>query len=380
MIFDYETLKVIWWVFVGVLLIGFAVTDGFDMGIGALLPFVGRSDEERRVVINAIGPTWEGNQVWFITAGGATFAAWPLVYATAFSGFYAALILTLFALFFRPVGFDFRSKVEDPRWRSAWDWGLFIGGAVPALVFGVAFGNLLLGVPFHFDPAMQVYNTGSFIALLNPFGLLTGLLSVAMLTMHGAAFLQLKSEGVIHERARAALKLFATATIVLFAAGGVWIAIGIDGYRIVSMPPADSAFMPLAKVVEKAHGAWLANYTAHPWMVLAPALGLGGAAAAIVMSILGRAAAAFVASAFSVSGIILTAGFSMFPFVMPSSSNPASSLTAWDAVSSHRTLQIMFWVVVLFLPIVMAYTAWVYHVMRGKVTVQQVRENPRGLY
>ena len=380
MILDYETLKVIWWLFVGVLLIGFAVTDGFDMGIGALLPFVGRNDEERRVIINSIGPTWEGNQVWFITAGGATFAAWPLVYATAFSGFYTALILTLFALFFRPVGFDFRSKVEDPRWRSAWDWGLFIGGAVPALVFGVAFGNLLLGVPFHFDPTMQVYYTGSFIALLNPFGLLAGLLSVAMLTMHGAAFLSLKSEGVIQVRARAALKLFAIVTIALFAIGGVWVATGIDGYRVVSMPPADTAFMPLAKVVERSPGAWLANYTAHPWTILAPALGFGGAAAAMLLSAGGRAGAAFVASALGVAGIILTAGFSMFPFVMASSSNPASSLTAWDAVSSHRTLQIMFWVVVLFLPIVIAYTAWVYRVMRGKVTVQQVRGNPRGMY
>jgi cytochrome d ubiquinol oxidase subunit II len=380
MIFDYETLKVIWWLFVGVLLVGFAVTDGFDMGVGTLLPFVGKSDEERRVIINSIGPTWEGNQVWFITAGGATFAAWPLVYATAFSGFYTALILTLFALFFRPVGFDFRSKVEDRRWRSAWDWGLFVGGAVPALVFGVAFGNLLLGVPFHFDPTMQVYYSGSFFALLNPFGLLAGLLSVAMLTMHGAAFLHLKTEGAIQRRARIALSIFAIATIVLFAIGGIWIATGIEGYRIVSMPPADTAFTPLAKTVEKASGAWLSNYAAHPWMIAAPVLGFAGAALALLLCTPRRAATAFVASAFSVSGVILTAGFSMFPFIMPSSSNLASSLTVWDAVSSHLTLQVMFWVVVLFLPIVLAYTAWVYRVMRGKVTVQQVRGNPRGMY
>jgi cytochrome d ubiquinol oxidase subunit II len=246
-------------------------------------------------------------------------------------------------------------------------------------VFGVAFGNLLLGVPFHFDPTMQVYYTGSFIALLNPFGLLAGLLSLSMLTMHGAAFLNLKSEGEIQARARAALKLFAIATIVLFAAGGVWIA-GIEGYRVVSMPPADTAFTPLAKTVERAAGAWLTNYTAHPWMAVAPVLGFAGAAAAPLLSGRGKAGAAFLASALSVSGIILTAGFSMFPFVMPSSSNPASSLTAWDAVSSHRTLQVMFWVVVVFLPIVITYTAWVYRVMRGKVTVQQVRSNPRGMY
>lgn len=148
MIIDYETLKLIWWMLVGVLLIGFVITDGFDMGAGALLPFLGRSDDERRVIINTVGPHWDGNQVWFITAGGAIFAAWPAVYAAAFSGFYIAMLLVLFALFFRPVGFDYRSKIEDPRWRRTWDWGLFVGGAVPALLFGVAFGNLLLGVPF----------------------------------------------------------------------------------------------------------------------------------------------------------------------------------------------------------------------------------------
>jgi len=380
MILDYETLKIVWWLFVGVLLVGFAVTDGFDMGVGTLLPFVGKNDEERRVVINSIGATWEGNQVWFITAGGATFAAWPLVYATAFSGFYAALILTLFALFFRPVGFDFRSKVDDPRWRKTWDWGLFIGGAVPPLIFGVTFGNLLQGVPFHFDSNMQVYYTGSFFGLLNPFGLLAGLLSVAMLTMHGATYLQIKSEGVIHERARAAAKLFGALTIVLFAIGGIWIATGINGYRIVSMPAADTAFGPLAKLVEKASGAWLDNFSKHPWMMIAPLLGFGGAAHAILFSLRDRPVAAFVSSALGVAGIILTAGFAMFPFVMPSNANLASSLTAWDAVSSHRTLQVMFWVVVVFLPIVLAYTSWVYSVMRGKVTVEQVRQHPHSMY
>jgi cytochrome d ubiquinol oxidase subunit II len=380
MILDYETLKIVWWLFVGVLLIGFAVTDGFDMGVGTLLPFLGRNDEERRVIINSVGATWEGNQVWFITAGGATFAAWPLVYAAAFSGLYWALLLVLFALFFRPVGFDFRSKVDDPRWRSAWDWGLFIGGTVPALVFGIAFGNLLLGLPFHFDRDLQVYYTGSFIALLSPFGLLAGVVSLAMLVMHGAAYLRLRTEGEIRARAGRALRVAAAAAIVAFAAAGIWIAAGIDGYRITSMPPADSAFTPLAKAVERTPGAWLANYSAHPWTLVAPLLGFGGALAAILWSRTSREIATFIATSVSVTGIILTAGLSMFPFVMPSSTNPASSLTAWDAVSSHRTLQIMFWVVVIFLPVVLAYTAWVYRVLRGKITVEQVRAKPRGLY
>jgi len=380
MIFDYETLKVIWWLFIGVLLIGFAVTDGFDMGVGALLPFLGRTDEERRVIINSVGATWEGNQVWFITAGGATFAAWPLVYATAFSGFYWALLLVLFALFFRPVGFDYRSKVDDPRWRNAWDWGLFIGGAVPALVFGVAFGNLLLGVPFHYDRDMQVYYAGSFFALLNPFGLLAGVVSLAMLIMHGATYLQLRSEGEINARARMAVKVAAIVMMAAFALAGLWLAAGIDGYRIVSMPQADTAFTPLAKAVVKEPGAWLANYGAHPWMIAAPVIAFAGAAIAIVFSTVNRPLAAFVASALSVTGVILTAGFSLFPFIMPSSSNPASSLTVWDAVSSHRTLQVMFWVVVIFLPIVVAYTSWVYRVLRGKITVETIRKNPHTTY
>lgn len=380
MIFDYETLKVIWWLFVGVLLIGFAVTDGFDMGVGTLLPFIGKTDDERRVIINSIGATWEGNQVWFITAGGATFAAWPLVYATAFSGFYWALLLTLFALFFRPVGFDYRSKVDDPRWRNAWDWGLFVGGTVPALVFGVAFGNLLLGVPFHFNADMQVSYTGSFVALLNPFGLLAGVVSLSMFVMHGALYLRLRTEGGISARAGKAAAIAASVMIIAFGLAGVWIATGIDGYRIVSMPPAASAFTPLAKVVSKAPGAWLANYSAHPWMTAAPVLAFVGAMLAIALSYAGRVVAAFIFSAIAVSGVIFTAGFSLFPFIMPSSSNPASSLTAWDAVSSHRTLQVMFWVVILFLPIVLAYTSWVYRVLRGKITVETIRKNRHTAY
>ena len=376
MIFDYETLKVIWWLFVGVLLIGFALTDGFDMGVGTLLPFVGRGDEERRVVINTIGPTWEGNQVWFITAGGAMFAAWPLVYAAAFSGFYVALILTLFALFLRPVGFDYRSKIADPRWRSFWDWGLFVGGAVPAIVFGVAFGNLLQGVPFQYDDSMRVAYTGGFLALLNPFGLVAGVLSLAMLVMHGGAYLQLRTEGEIRARARRYTRIAAVLALALFVAAGLWVATSLPGYRIAQMPDAGGAFTPLAKTVERAAGGWMDNYGRHPWMWLAPAAGVAGAALALAL----RGGPAFLATGLSVAGIILTAGFSMFPFVMPSSLDPRSSLTVWDAVSSHRTLQIMFWVVVVMLPVVLTYTGWVYRVLRGTVTVERIREQKHTAY
>jgi cytochrome d ubiquinol oxidase subunit II len=379
-VFDYATLKLIWWAIVGLLLVGFAILDGFDLGVGVLLPYVGRSDDERRVALNAVGPTWEGNQVWFITAGGATFAAWPLVYATAFSGFYIALIVTLFALFLRPVGFDYRSKVTDPRWRRAWDWGLFINGVVPSLVFGIAFGNLLLGVPFHFDGDQRVFYTGSFLDLLNPFGLAAGIVSLAMLTMHGGLYLQLRTEGAVQARAIRAARVAAIIFIAAFAIAGYRIATGIDGLEIVTMPPADSGFVPSAKTVERLPGGWLANYAKHPWMMAAPLTAFGATLLALIASARRRAGIAFVLSSFAVAGVVLTAGFALFPFIMPSSSDPASSLTVWDSVSSHRTLQVMFWAAVIFLPLIVVYTSWVYRVMRGKVTVQHVRDGSHSLY
>ncbi len=380
MIFDYETLKLIWWLFVGVLLVGFAVTDGFDLGVGALLPFLGKTDEERRVIINSIGATWDGNQVWFITAGGAVFAAWPVVYATAFSGFYIALMLTLFALFFCPVGFDYRSKVPDARWRAAWDWGLFAGGFVPALIFGVAFGNLLQGVPFSFDSDMRVTYSGSFWQLLNPFGLLAGVVSLTMLLTHGAVYLQIRTEGEIARRARMTTKIAGLVFILSFIFAGVWVVNWLDGYHIVSMLPANAPSTPLEKAVEKAAGAWMSNYHNYPLLWIAPALGIAGAVLAIVESSAKKPIAAFVASSLMLAGVIFTAGIAMFPFIMPSSSDPRSSLTVWDAVSSHKTLQIMFWVVLVFLPIVLAYTSWVYTVLRGKITVETIRADGHNVY
>ena len=354
--------------------------DGFDLGVGALLPFVARTDDERRVLINSIGPTWEGNQVWFITGGGAIFAAWPLVYSAAFSGFYWALLLVLFALFFRPVGFEYRSKVADARWRSAWDWGLFVGGAVPALVFGVAFGNLLQGVPFTFDDMLRPYYSGNFFGLLNPFALLTGVVSLSMLVMHGAIYLQMRTEGELAARARRAARIVGMVFVAAFVLAGVWQAYGIPGYRIVAMPDPGGVVVPLAKTVEKISGAWMATYAAHAWMWLAPALAVGGGLLALLLSAGGRAGAAFVLSGAALAGTILTAGFAMFPFVMPSSTFPNASLTVYDAVSSHRTLNLMFVAVVLFLPVVLLYTSWVYRVLRGKVTEKRIREETHSAY
>jgi cytochrome d ubiquinol oxidase subunit II len=380
MIIDYETLKLIWWVLIGVLLIGFVITDGFDMGAGALLPFLGKTDDERRVIINTVGPHWDGNQVWFITAGGAIFAAWPAVYAAAFSGFYVAMLLVLFALFFRPVGFDYRSKIADPRWRSTWDWGLFIGGAVPALVFGVAFGNLFLGVPFQHDEFLRPSYTGTFWALLNPFALLAGVVSLSMLMMHGAVWLQMRADDIVADRARVAAQYAGAVLIVTFALAGIWIAFGIDGYQITAMPPTDAPSNPLAKTVITGEGSWLANYALYPWMIAAPLAGFAGTVLTILLARTGRPGFAFVTSSLAMAGVILTAGFSLFPFIMPSSTQLNSSLTLWDAASSQRTLTVMFWAAAIFVPIILAYTTWTYHAMWGRVTVQHIRDNTDSAY
>jgi len=377
---DYATLKVIWWVLIGVLLIGFAVTDGFDMGTAILLPFIAKTDAERRIVVNTVGATWEGNQVWFITAGGAMFAAWPLVYAASFSGFYFAMLLVLFSLFFRPVGFDYRSKREDPRWRSAWDWALFIGGFVPALVFGVAFGNLLQGVPFAFDTDLRVAYRGSFFALLNPFAVLCGLVSVSMLAAHGAAFVKMKTDDVIARRASLALRIASLAAVALFLIAGVLVATVIGGYQIVDAAPFDTVANPLLKSVVGAPGLWLTNYSTYPWMVAAPLIGVVGGVLALLFAKSRFEKSVFICTGLMIVGVILTAGFSMFPFIMPSSLDGRSSLTVWDSTSSQMTLQIMLIAVIIFLPIILIYTSWVYRVMRGKVTAAALEENRHSMY
>ncbi len=372
MILDYETLKLVWWLFIGVLFVGFAITDGMDMGVGNLLPVIGRNDMQRRIMINTVGPHWDGNQVWFITAGGAIFAAWPMVYATAFSGFYFAMLLVLFALFFRPLAFDYRGKLASPAWRKGWDWGLFIGSFVPPLVFGIAFGNLLLGVPFHLDDTLRSFYTGHFWELFHPFALLCGLVGVAMITMHGATWLQLRTTGELAANAARWAGYSALATLVLFALAGIWLAFGVEGYRITSMPDPNQMLTPLMKKVELASGAWLDNYRQMPATLLFPLTGLGGAALTYWLSRRNHPALAFFTSALTMAGIIFTAGASLFPFILPSATRPDVSLTIWDATSSPGTLNVMFWAVVIFLPIIIGYTTWNYYKMWGKVTEEEL--------
>ena len=378
--FDYETIRLIWWLFIGVVGIAFAITEGFDFGVSTLLPFAGRSDIERRVIINTVGATWEGNQVWLVLLGGAIFAIWPPVYATLFSGLYVAMLLVLFALFFRPAGFDYRSKIADPRWRNAWDWCLFLGGTLPPILLGVLVGNLILGLPFHLDQDLRPFYDGSFWALLSPFALLCGIIGLLLTTFHGALFLKCRTEGAIHDRSVLVVEVLGPILLLGLLAATLWVFIGIARPEITQMALTNAPSNPLHKAVVADGAGWFKHFLNYPWMLLAPVLGFAG----IIQGWrLGKGKAtmtAFLASSIGITGIALTVGFGLFPFLLISSTDPRSSLTLWDASSSHTTMLLAFWITVIFLPIVLLYTRWVYKVIWGNVNEEAVLKDPHTLY
>ena len=377
---DYEILRLIWWLFIGVLLVGFAVMDGQDMGVGTLLPFLGKNDTDRRCMINSVAPHWDGNQVWLLTGGGAIFAAWPLMYAAAFSGFYWAMLIVLLALIFRPVGFDFRGKVASTKWKNSWDWCLFIGSAIPPVIFGVAFGNLLQGVPFHFDDSLRPIYTGNFFCLLNPFGLLCGVVSSLMIIFHGANYLVLRTEDDLQRRAVTVSMITGLATAVLFVLGGVWAYFGMDGLVISAGLDPSGPSNPLNKTVDVYAGAWFTNFMNYPILWIVPLLGVVGALGGVFFARLYKGLAAIICSSVMLLSIILTPLLAMFPFIMPSSTDPRSSLTIWDCTSSQLTLEVMFFVTLLFLPLVLVYTGWAYKTMSGKLNAEYIAKNDHHLY
>lgn len=378
--FDYESIRLIWWLFIGIVAIAFALTEGFDFGVSTLLPFIGKTDVERRVIINTVGATWEGNQVWLILLGGAIFAIWPAVYATLFSGLYVAMLLVLFSLFFRPAGFDYRSKIEDPRWRNAWDWCLFLGGTLPPVLFGVLVGNLILGLPFHLDQDLRTFYDGSFWGLLSPFALLCGVIGLLTTSFHGALFLKWRTEDQIHERSTAAVAILGPLLLAGLAAATLWVFLGIDRPEITQMAGTAAPSNPLHKTVIADGASWMQHFLAHPWMWLAPVLGFAGITLAWWLG-KGRATmTAFLASSIGITGIALTVGFGLFPFLLISTTDPRSSLTLWDASSSHNTLLLAFWITVIFLPIVLLYTRWVYKIIWGSVTEASVLKDTHTLY
>jgi len=372
----YLFFKVLWWLLLGVLLMGLAIMVGMDMGVGALLRYVGRTDTERRIALNTIAPHWDGNQVWFILGGGAIFAAFPLLYATAFSGLYVVMLLLLWTMIVRPLGFEYRSKLPSPAWRNAWDWTLVVSGAVPMIVYGAGVGNMLLGVPFHFGWDLTSYYTGSFLSLLNPFAVMCGVLSLSLAAWMGGVMLMGRTErGAIWDRAQRAATVGGIVAIVLFSIGGFWVS-HMQGYRIEHAPLPGLAQTPLQQGVVLAGGAWFDNFHAYPVLWLVPALGYAGLLAGLLAIRAGRSTLAWWLGALAWIGVIGTVGVSLFPFLMPSSSDPSQSLTVWNAISSRNTLMWMTGWTVVFMPAIIAYTSWAFYVMRGKVKAEHVESNP----
>ncbi|WP_454917997.1 cytochrome d ubiquinol oxidase subunit II [Xanthobacter sediminis] len=374
----YAILKLVWWVLLGVLLTGIGVMVGMDMGVGTILRYVGRTDAERRVALNIIGPHWDGNQVWFILGGGAIFAAWPLVYATAFSGFYIVMLVLLWSMIVRPLGFEYRSKMPSERWRNAWDATLFVSGFVPMLVFGAAIGNVLQGVPFHFDWRLTSYYTGSFISLFNPFAILCGLMSVALAIYMGGACLASGATDPVSARARKAAITFGIAALVIFTVAGFWVG-ALSGYQLLSGPPPEAAQTPLHQQVVYVPGALLLNYMRQPLLWAFPALVYAGIVLGVVALALHRPLVAWWLGVLAWIGVIGTVGAAMFPFLMPSITNPSHSLTVWNSGSSLRTLAWMLGFTLVFMPLIVWYTSWAFWVMRGKVDVKQVETSDHAL-
>lgn len=372
---DYELLRIIWWLLIGVLLIGFAITDGFDLGVASVLRLTGRTDIERRVIINTVGPFWEGNQVWLILGGGAIFAAWPMIYAVTFSGFYIAMLVVLLSLILRPVSFKFRSKLNNPLWRNTWDWLLVTSGVVPALIFGVAIGNVIQGVPFHFDDDLRIFYTGTFWQLLNPFALLCGLISLSMIIMHGCCYLVIKTDDEIQKRAKKISRICSVLVVLLYAIASYWVIFFLTGYEVTSVIDTLGPSNPLYKTAITAQGAWVKNFNNFNYAWLVPFFVIISCLYVFFFANRVKGLSLFAFSSLAIMMIIATFGVGMFPFILPSASNPSMSLLVWDASSSKLTLMMMSIVTVIFMPIILCYTAWVYRVLRGKVTVKQILDD-----
>ena len=334
-------LQTVWFILIGVLFTGFFLLEGFDYGVGILLPFLGKDDTDRRVIINTIGPFWDGNEVWLIVAGGATFAAFPNWYATLFSGFYSALVLMLLALIVRGVGFEFRSKDKRPGWRALWDWLIFAGSLVPALLWGVAFANIVRGVPI--DADMQY--VGGFWNLLNPYALLAGVTTVSLFTLHGATFLSLRTtDGLLERAQKAAAWLWVPAVVLVLAS-------------IVAAPFATDIFSHRGAIL------WL------PALLAAVALLVAGW---FIRS--RRHGWAFITSSLTIVFTCLTVALGLFPRVMVSSLDESWSLTIQSASSSQYTLQVMTVVALIFVPIVLLYQGWSYWVFRKRISRKDTLE------
>jgi cytochrome d ubiquinol oxidase subunit II len=334
-------LNILWFILIAVLYIGFFVLEGFDFGVGILLPFLGKDDKTRRMMINTIGPHWDGNEVWLLTAGGATFAAFPEWYATMFSAFYLALFLLLGALIVRGVAFEFRSKDQHPRWRSLWDWCIFIGSLVPPLLLGVAFANMMHGMPIDAD----MNYVGGFFNLLNPYALVVGLMAVALCVVHGALFLEMKTADDLRTASHKAAWRAWPVTLLLVIAAAVGTYLSTDILLHLGVNPGT---IPLAGIVTLLLAGYFIRKNLTNW--------------------------AFIMTALTILFTVATSFMILFPDVMVSSIDPAYSLTIYNASSTPYTLKVMTIIALLFVPVVLIYQGWSFWVFRGRITEESVLE------
>lgn len=375
----YIVLKVIWWLLLGVLLMGVGIMIGQDMGIGTSLRYLGRTDHERRAVLNMIGPHWDGNQVWFVLGGGALFAAFPTVYATLFSGLYIVMLILLWAMIVRPLGFEYRGKMPNEGWRKRWDMALFISGFVPMLVFGTAVGNALMGFPFRFNDLMQsFYPTGfGFYTLFNPFSvIICGLMAIALSLYQAGAMVSLRGEGIIAERSRRMMRIAAAAALVIFTVGGIWLS-QLTGYAPSGEVDPAMAANPLASSAALGKGIWLDNFFNHPALFIVPIIVYVALLAGLFFSAARHEKLAWWSGAVAWMATIGTVGAAMFPMLAPSYANVDQSLTVWNSTSSLRTLSWMLGFTLVFIPLIVFYTGWAFRVMRGKVSAEDIAERDK---
>lgn len=379
---DYTVLQVLWWMILGSILVVYAATAGFDVGVTTLMPFF-KNEEERRVILNTSAPTWDGNLTWIVFAGGGIFVVWPVVYSTAFSGLYAGMLLILFPLFLRAPGYEYRNKLPSIKWKRFWDFALFISGILPVFVFGVATGNCFVGFPFHFDPvSLRMFYTGNLFDLFNPLGILAGLVSVAMVIFHGSTFLQRRTEGNICEKARIVTFFSGVILLVLFSLAGLLIVLYAPGYQLIDSPVNPTVHL-LENVVVRAPGSWFTSFMYYPWKGFGPVFAYIGIIVAMVATYFKSRNLAFWSSALAIAGVVATSGFTLFPFIMPSSTNPNESLTIWNATSSQYALNMMLYVGTVLLAIIAAYKLFAYHSVwgsKGILTVDDLRKDEHTFY
>lgn len=381
--FSMESLQIAWWVIIGLVMIIYASTSGFDYGATMIMPFM-RKEDERRVVLNTVARTWDGNQTWFIFFGGALFVIWPAVYGTIFSGFYAAMLIILWSLFFRPPGFDYRSKIENMVWRRTWDVGLFISSFFPLAAFGLAIGTIMQGVPIQFDTfSLRPFYHGDFWGLINWFAIVCAIVSILMGGMHASAFLNRRTEGHMkHFFVRLHL-IFSSLFLIFFTGAGFMVAFYIPGYFLIHSP--NHAWLhPLSSVVTRETGGWIISYAQYPWKAYPPIIAYIGVFLSLLTIRMGKkGGTAFWCSVMAVAGTVATAGTAMFPFVVPSSIDLKESMTVFNATSAQYTLNIMLYVAVVLFALILVYKIFAYRaVWAGKKTLstEDVEKNKHSFY